>query len=549
MVQVSEIKGPRYKIDREIGRGAFGVVYLANDNVLRRRVALKVMVIPEGLTEDEQRHLVDRFYREARAAAGLTHTNIVTIHDISKARDKHFISMEYLEGEPLSRAIGSEPMDLTRATAIADGILAGLEYAHGHEVVHRDIKPDNIFLLEDGTVKLVDFGLARVQASTTITKSGSVMGSPGYIAPEVIDGKLADKRTDVFSFGVVLYEMLTGSRPFGPTDAFESFVRVIYRIMSEEPEPPSAKNGEVPHEFDVLLGKMLAKDPDDRFQDASEARRTLNELASDPGIHGTSLPTADVKQKTVPERTEGEASAATRTAVAAEAVTADDSEVWREREDASRTAILQLEEDMIAEGSAGRRRTLKVLAGVLAGLLVLGGLAVLILFVFGVFSGSDSTVPNVVNLDKEVAIQAIRKAGLKVGKVEDFFAYDIWKGKVSSQKPSAGTKVPKGSSVDIQVSIGSKVAEVPDVVGMPQDQAAATIVAFTFKPKMVAGYSDTVPAGCVISQQPAAKTIKASEEVVTLVINSGVKPVDEPTSDKQQPTLPKRSTPILPRRQ
>jgi len=180
---VSEIQGPRYKIEREIGRGAFGVVYLARDNLLRRDVALKVMSIPDGLTEDEKQHLVDRFYRETRAAAGLSHQNVVIIHDISKAKDRHFISMEFLEGVPLSEVISGEPMPLGQAIQVADQVLAGLEYAHSREVIHRDVKPDNIFLSGSDGVKLVDFGLARVQASTTITQSGTVMGSPVISPP------------------------------------------------------------------------------------------------------------------------------------------------------------------------------------------------------------------------------------------------------------------------------------------------------------------------------------------------------------------------------
>lgn len=187
---MSELQGPRYKIEREIGRGAFGVVYLAHDNLLRRNVALKVMSIPDGLTEEERLHLVDGFYREARAAAGLSHANVVIIHDISKAKDRHFISMELLEGEPLSEVISGEPMPVARALRVADEILAGLEYAHSREVINRDVKPDNIFLLEGDGVKLMDFGLARVQASTTITQSGTVMGSPGTSLPRSSTGSL-----------------------------------------------------------------------------------------------------------------------------------------------------------------------------------------------------------------------------------------------------------------------------------------------------------------------------------------------------------------------
>ena len=545
---MSEIKGPRYKIDREIGRGAFGVVYLARDNLLRRNVALKVMSIPDGLTDDERQHLIDRFYREARAAAGLTHSNIVTIHDISKAKDKHFISMELLEGQPLSDLAGGEPVSIPRALKIADEALAGLEYAHSHEVIHRDVKPDNVFLLDGDRVKIVDFGLARVQASTTITQSGTVMGSPGYIAPEVIDGKNADKRTDVFSFGVVLYEMLTGVRPFGPSDAFESFVRVIYRIMSEAPAPASSINPDVPPGLDAVLARALDKDPDERYQDAGEMREAIAAVAE--GIDLAVEPAA-VERKGRPKKAEKTTGESPGTGALQEALTIGDSEPGAYgREDASRTAVLKFQEEL--DGEQGKRPGGKRKAALVSGaaLLVIAAIAVILIFTLGVINSSEVKVPNVVNLDKAVAVKAIQRAGLKTGKVEDKFAYDIWRGKVATQKPGAGTAVPRNSSVDLEVSIGSKVAQVPDVVGQPRDQAVQTVTAFTFKPKVVNGYSETIPVGSVISTKPAPGTLKASDEIVTIVVNNGVKSrakVAPPNGTPVPPGQTPRTNPVLQR--
>jgi eukaryotic-like serine/threonine-protein kinase len=545
---VSEIKGPRYKIDREIGRGAFGVVYLARDNLLRRNVALKVMSIPEGLTEDERQHLVDRFYREARAAAGLTHANIVTIHDISKARDKHFISMELLEGQPLSDLSGGGPVSIKRALRIADEALAGLEYAHSHEVIHRDIKPDNVFLLDGDSVKLVDFGLARVQASTTITQSGTVMGSPGYIAPEVIDGKSADKRTDVFSFGVMLYEMLTGVRPFGPRDAFESFVRVIYRIMSERPPLASSLNPDVPPELDAVLEKALAKEPDDRYQDAGEMREALAAVAR--GVDFPDEPAAP-SQKTLPKKAVKTGGGSPEAGVLQEALTVGDGQPSADaREDASRTAVLAFQEELDREQGRGRgsKRKVAIIAGL--AVLVIAAVVVVLVMTLGGISSSEVKVPNVVNLDKAIAVKAIQKAGLKTGKIEDKFAYDIWKGKVATQKPSAGTTVPRNSSVDLEVSIGSKVAQVPDVVGKPEALAVQTVKAFTFTPKVVKGYSETVPVGSVVATRPASGTLKASGEVVDIVVNDGIKPPGYVSPTNRTPVPPKqvpRTGPVPPK--
>jgi eukaryotic-like serine/threonine-protein kinase len=516
---VAETKGPRYKIDREIGRGAFGVVYMARDNVLRRNVALKVMSIPDGLSDEEKVHLVDRFYREARAAAGLSHPNIVVIHDISRAKEKHFISMEFLQGRPLSQLIGKDGLPLPQALDIADKVLAALEYAHAHEVIHRDIKPDNIFILDDGSVKLVDFGLARVQASTTITQSGAVMGSPGYIAPEVIDGKLADKRTDVFSFGVVFYEMLTGSRPFGPADAFESFVRVIYRIMQEDPQPPSAIKVEIPPGIDAVVLQTLAKDPEMRFQDASELREALDRASGGipregtPADSGRASPRSKAAFDDVQETGLPDTAPLTRFDVAE---TADGDQ-------ATKTEILAFEEDLIAE-KTGVSRRVKALLAVGGSVLLLALAGVLLFFLLGSSGGGETTVPNVINLPKVQAMAALRRAQLKAGKVTGTFSYEIWKGRITTQKPSAGTKVAKDSTVEMTLSLGSQVAQIPDVVGKQKDEAVRIVTAFTFKPKMVTGYSQSVPVDCVISQNPPGATLGAQGDNVTLVINNGVRP-------------------------
>ena len=273
-------KAPRYRIEREIGRGAFGNVFLADDSRLGRKVALKFLSIPEGITDDERQHLIARFEREAKAAAGLSHPNIVIIHDISEAGGRYFISMEFLEGRPLSAIIREGPVSPERALGISCDVLSALEYSHEKGVVHRDIKPDNIFVLEDGTVKLVDFGLSRVKSASTITKTGAVMGSPGYLAPEIIEGGKADERSDIFSFGVVLYEMLCGARPFGPDSPTDSLVTVLYRIVHEEPVPPAERVPSLPPELDAVLMQCLAKDSGDRFQNVSALRKSLSTAAS-----------------------------------------------------------------------------------------------------------------------------------------------------------------------------------------------------------------------------------------------------------------------------
>lgn len=503
-------QGPRYRVEREIGRGAFGVVYLARDNVLGRSVALKVLSVPEGLGAEEKAHLVERFHREARAAARLSHVNIVTIHDISRAGERNFISMEYLEGQPLSRVISGEPLPLDRAVSIAGQVLAGLDYAHSRDVVHRDIKPDNIFILRDDAVKLVDFGLARIQASTTLTGSGIVMGSPGYIAPEVVQGRTADARTDIFSFGAVFYEMLTGVRPFGPSTPDESLVQVIYRIMSEEPPPPSSLNPRVPTALDEITQRCLAKDPETRFQNARDIRNSLQHeaggVAGDENGSGARVPVeADEKTDT--------------TAMASSPTLLDD----REREAAPVTNITESVVVGWEAGSAVRGgRSRRVRRSLWAAAMVLGaGLAVLILLLFLYPKSTATEVPNLINLGASQAGRALDKAGLRKGNVSEGFSYDIWKGKVMRQMPGAGTEVERNSTVDFVVSLGQDVAQIPDVVNMQADVAERTLRNFGFTVRRESGYRAGVQVGHVFEERPAAGTLKDSGFEVTIMINSG----------------------------
>jgi len=493
---------PRYKIEKELGRGGFGVVLLAYDNVLQRRVALKLISFPEGISKEERKVLVERFFREARAAAGLSHPNIVTIHDISKMLDKYFISMEYLEGEPLSKIISKGPLNQDRALHIAEQVLSALGYAHSMGVIHRDIKPDNIFILPKDRVKLVDFGLARIQTSSTFTGSGIVMGSPGYIAPEVIDGGKADERSDIFSFGVVLYEMLTGTRPFGPNDPFESFVNVIYRVVSKEAEPPSSLVPEISRKLDEVLAKSLSKNPDERFQSTDDFRRSLIEAS------GIKAEVETVHEESTPERSEEFMYKETYATV--DAGKFGEEELRR---------IEFIPEKLGGLPESRVRSHIRLIAFFLPlSLLLVAGVVFLALFLVGAFRGSDVIVPNVVNLPRENAIKVIRGAGLRVGKIEEVFAYDIWRGKVARQMPEAGTKVPKGTTVDLKVSLGQDVGMVPDVKGKSVTEALSVMKAYGFRVEKRIEKSDSVPPDHVIKTEPEAnKLISRSQKVIVYI--------------------------------
>ena len=262
----------RYVIQSELGRGAMGVVYKATDSVLERTVAVKTVNIT--LEREYAEKYEQRFYQEARAAGGLNHPNIVTIHDVGKAGDVVFMAMEYIEGVELRTLIGEgRALRVSQAVSIAAQVAEGLAYAHQRGVVHRDIKPANIMVVANGPAKITDFGIARMRGSGDLTQTGTLLGSPKYMSPEQVIGKRADQRSDIFSLGVILYEMLCGAAPFNG----ENVTALMYQIVNFAPPAPSTINRAVPQMLDYIVAKMLAKPLEQRYQDAEEVARDLRE--------------------------------------------------------------------------------------------------------------------------------------------------------------------------------------------------------------------------------------------------------------------------------
>jgi eukaryotic-like serine/threonine-protein kinase len=270
----------RYAIQSELGRGAMGVVYKATDTVLERTVAVKTVNM--ALERDGQDRYEARFYQEARAAGSLNHQNIVTIYDVGRAGDVAYMAMEFIEGVEL-RAMLAEgrPLSVPQAVAIAAQVAEGLAYAHHHGVVHRDIKPANIMVVANGPVKITDFGIARMRASGDLTQTGMMLGSPKYMSPEQVIGKRADYRSDLFSLGIILYEMLCGAAPFNG----ENVTALMYQIVNFAPPAPSAMNGAVPELLDYIVAKMLAKPLEERYQNAQDLSRDLQECARQLGAN------------------------------------------------------------------------------------------------------------------------------------------------------------------------------------------------------------------------------------------------------------------------
>ena len=266
----------RYRILEPLGRGAMGTVYKGEDPTIDRLIALKTIRLDFFASEDEIKELKERLIREAQAAGRLSHPNIVAIYDVGEEGGLQYSAMEYLEGYPLEKLVKKKSELNYRIVAkIIIQVCDALSYAHNKGIVHRDIKPANIMILDDFNVKVMDFGIARFGA-TTMTQSGVAVGTPSYISPEQLQGKPADKRTDIFSTGVVLYELLTRQKPFRGEDINS----LMFSILNEKPPLPSAVNEKTPTIFDRVVHKAMAKNPDERFQDVSEISDLLREFVS-----------------------------------------------------------------------------------------------------------------------------------------------------------------------------------------------------------------------------------------------------------------------------
>jgi serine/threonine-protein kinase len=441
----------RYRIQRKLGAGGMADVYLAEDQELGRRIAIKIL---NGRHANDDQ-FIERFRREAKNAAALNHPNIVSIYDRGEAEDTYYIAMEYLDGRTLKELIvgrGAAPINV--AIEYARQILSALRFAHRHGIVHRDIKPHNVLVDGEGRVKVTDFGIARAGTSQ-MTEAGSIVGTAQYLSPEQARGGEVDPRSDLYSLGVVLYELLTGKTPFDG----ETPVEIAMKHLSTTPKPPSKLRPDVPRELDMVVMRALAKNPDDRYQSADEMEADLERVARGARVSATTVDTATQVLQRPAAATAAAATAATMIAPPAAGTPAAPPPLVEEEEVGSGDAGRPIWPWLVAIGF--------VVAAVIAGF-----------FVWNELSGAPQVPVNSYVGEKQAqAEQQIKAAGLhaavKTGPNEN---KNYPNGTVFRQDPGAGAKVDKGGTVTIWVSTGPPKVTVPTVKGQQWTVVQQTLV-------------------------------------------------------------------------
>jgi eukaryotic-like serine/threonine-protein kinase len=468
--------GRRYRVTEKIGTGGMADVYKAVDDVLGRTVAVKVLH-PRYAADPT---FVARFRQEAQAAANLTNPHIVNIYHWGQEDSTYYIIMEFVRGTDLKSLVDTKgPLDPVKAAEYAAQVCSALAVAHGYDVVHRDIKPHNIVLTPDGQIKVMDFGIARA-GNTTMTQTGSVLGTAQYISPEQAQGRPIGPASDLYSLGVVLYELTTGQLPFeGDTP-----VSVALKQVNEQPVPPRQINPAIPPALEAVILKAMQKDPAERYGSADEMRDDLRRvIAGQPVV---APPTAAMGQTSVMP-----------------AVTAE------ERPRAQHAYV---------EPKRSRGAWAWVFA--LIALVLLGGI---LAYASGIFGPKTVAVPDVTNVSLAEATSTIVHAGLKVGKITPQNDPLVRRGFVISQSPPAKTTVdPKQAVIDLVVSIGPQLTTVPDLTGKTSDAAFLAIQGAHLQLGTTGQAHSSAPAGTVISQSLKPDTQVPDGSSIDVTVSAGV---------------------------
>jgi len=499
---MSKLWAGRYELIEKIGEGGMAVVYKAKDRLLNRYVAIKILR-PE-FTQDEQ--FLDSFKRESQAAAGLQHPNIVSIYDVGRTGNINFIVMELVDGRPLSDFIKEKGrLDYKTTIDIAKQMASALSIAHKHQIIHRDVKPHNIMITSDGVAKLTDFGIARaVSNATMVADTSKIIGSVHYFSPEQARGAYVDERSDIYSLGIVMFEMLTGRVPFDG----ETPVEVALKHINEDVPSPAKLVPGIPPALDKVVLKATDKYQTERYKSADEMLEALKNVEFVTQMVGDRVFAGEKDNKLRQD----------------ENVVAPVNNKREDREQEMVVVPANSKKPKSKTDDSKKKKKIAIIIGIAAAaILILFG----ILYVSGIIGGSgkEVVVPDVKGMSYSEAKEVLEEKGLKIEKADEPIASQkIEKGKIVSQTPSKNSKVKKGRTVRVILSAGNTELKVPDLKGLSYNEAKTLLSEMGLQiSKGDEVDSDSISEGLIASQYPAAKTKVDKGDIITVNISRGKK--------------------------
>jgi len=478
----SRILSGRYELLEKIGDGGMAVVYKGKDRLLNRFVAIKILR-PE-FTKDTT--FVENFKRESQAAAGLSHPNIVGVYDVGREGNINYIVMELIEGDTLNKIIEKEaPMDYRKVIDISKQVASALRIAHKNKIIHRDVKPHNIMITNDGVVKLADFGIARAVNDATLSTGSKIVGSVHYFSPEQARGNYVDERSDIYSLGIVMYEMLTGKVPFDGDNP----VTVALKHINEEIVPPIELEPSIPPALNRCVMKATNKFQTNRYSSADELIEDLNNITTIIDVTGPGLfESSDIKERRIRRKAELEK---------------------------------EVEEVVEAREQERRRKKRKRIAIISAVIIVLGALGGgYYAWQQGVFSPTKSA-PNLMDCTLEEATLRAEEEGFTVKEGKAIYSSEYAVDRVCLQDPEPGTEIPKESEITIHLSKGNKEGLVPNVVGMQEGDVANFLESHGYVLGNVKYVTDHADEGTVLDQKPVAGSTLDKESEVDIYVSDG----------------------------
>lgn len=487
----SRLLSGRYELLEKIGDGGMAVVYKAKDKLLNRFIAVKILR-PE-FTKDAA--FVENFKRESQAAAGLSHPNVVGVYDVGREGNINYIVMELIEGKTLNEIIKEEaPMDYRKVIDITKQVASALKVAHKNKIIHRDVKPHNIMVTNDGVVKLADFGIAKAVNDATLSTGSKIIGSVHYFSPEQARGNYVDERSDIYSLGIVMYEMLTGTVPFDGDNP----VTVALKHINEEVRPPSEIVSGIPPALERCVLKTTSKYQTNRYSSAEELIEELDNIEFVTKVVGNSIFNQSAKVVDEDEYEDSEY---------------DDEDTGKRK---SRKAKKGKKGKKPLSPAQKKKRKIIIGAAAAVLLLVIG----LGLVASGAFS-STKQVPDLSDKTVAEAKKVAEKEGFKLKEGAEVYSADIAEGRICQQDPKGGTEAKKGSTITVNVSKGSKEGMVPNVIGKDIDDLEKFLKDYGYSVGTVKEITDTAPYGVILEQTPSAGSSLDKDSKIDVVISDG----------------------------